>query len=229
MTAPDEARDRAALDDWIARFLDESGERGSIDAFLARHPDAPPGLAAALARVAQLDAAFPAARRAPALLGDWQLHEELGRGGVARVWRASSPRHPGQPAALKQLDTPLAADPRATARFRREVDLLRSLAHPHLARLLDSGTDDEGVPWLVLELCTGGSLADWLDARRAGHADLRPLRSRRAPARAADALPAAARARRGGPAARRTPHAAVPSNASSLRPAPPQRPPHRRC
>lgn len=154
-------------DEWIGRFLDEEGEAGDVAAFLARHPDAPHDLAGALARVQQLDAAFPRAERLPAALGGWQLCEELGRGGAARVWRAESARHPGVRAALKRLDPLLAVDPRAVARFHREAELLQSLAHPHLARLLDRGVDDAGVPWLVLELCDGGSLAAWLAARRA--------------------------------------------------------------
>ncbi|MBM4014709.1 MAG: hypothetical protein FJ293_07080 [Planctomycetes bacterium] len=76
--------DDTTRDEWIARFLDECGEQGDITAFLARHPDAPPSLAATLSSVARLGAAFPTPQPTPTTLGDWQLHEELGRGGTLR-------------------------------------------------------------------------------------------------------------------------------------------------
>ena len=48
------------------------------------------------------------------------------------------------------LDSPFVLE-----RFRHERQILASLDHPNIARLLDGGTTDEGIPYLVMELIEG--------------------------------------------------------------------------
>jgi len=96
----------------------------------------------------------------------WRVRERLGAGGMGVVYLAV--RDDGafqQQAALKLLKQSF---DRAEAldRFRRERQLLASLAHPNIARLLDGGTTPEGVPYLVMEHVAGTRLDDWCDARR---------------------------------------------------------------
>jgi tetratricopeptide (TPR) repeat protein len=50
------------------------------------------------------------------------------------------------------------------ARFTRERDILASLNHPHIARLLDAGVTPDGQPWLALEYVQGQPLTQWCDA-----------------------------------------------------------------
>jgi serine/threonine-protein kinase len=92
------------------------------------------------------------------LLPDHELGGELGRGNFGVVWRA---RHLqlDRDVAVKQLAPPVPGDESIEARFRREARLLASLDHPHVVRVYDYREDGD-VRLLVMELLTGGTLAD---------------------------------------------------------------------
>ena len=51
-------------------------------------------------------------------------------------------------------------------RLRTERQILASLTHPNIARLLDGGTTPEGVPYLVMELIDGEPITRYCDQRR---------------------------------------------------------------
>jgi len=99
------------------------------------------------------------------LIGPWQLQRELGQGGMSVVWLAHLPDQPDQPVALK---IPHAGPGQAllAQRLQRERSILASLQHPHIARLLDTGTTPQGLPYLVLEYVEGQSLLAHANARR---------------------------------------------------------------
>lgn len=95
------------------------------------------------------------------------------------VWRG---RHEEQgiPVAVKVLASRIAEDQSRLAAFRDEIHAIAGLDHPHIVTVLDAGTVDaraaahsgkrlqEGNPYLVMELCTGGTLSDMqLDSWRA--------------------------------------------------------------
>jgi outer membrane protein assembly factor BamB len=92
------------------------------------------------------------------LLPDYELGAELGRGNFGVVWRARH-RQLERDAAVKQLAAPTVGDDTVEARFRREARLLASLDHPHVVRVYDY-REDAAVRLLVMELLTGGTLAD---------------------------------------------------------------------
>ncbi|MEZ5962548.1 MAG: serine/threonine-protein kinase [Planctomycetota bacterium] len=98
----------------------------------------------------------------------YELLETLGAGGAGTVYRARHKRLDRE-VALKVLHPELAADAGALERFRREARTLARLQHPFLIGLLDFG-EVEGVSFLVLEYCRGGTLRRLLtgdaDARR---------------------------------------------------------------
>jgi serine/threonine protein kinase len=83
----------------------------------------------------------------------------LGRGGMAEVFRATD-TETDREVALKMLQ---GVESRDACRFRSEADVLARLDHPGLVKLRGSGTHD-GVPYLVLDLAGGLSLADALSA-----------------------------------------------------------------
>jgi eukaryotic-like serine/threonine-protein kinase len=94
-------------------------------------------------------------------LPGYQLHQRIGVGAVAEVYRAEPVGSPGRLVAVKRLrgDAPQ----RAVDELRREADVLGRLSHPNLLRILDVVPDGTGVA-LVLPLATGGSLAARLAA-----------------------------------------------------------------
>ena len=49
------------------------------------------------------------------------------------------------------------------SRFRRERQILASLEHPNIARLLDGGATEDGLPYLVMEYVKGVSIADYAE------------------------------------------------------------------
>jgi serine/threonine protein kinase len=51
-------------------------------------------------------------------------------------------------------------------RFRRERQLLAGLNHPHIARLLDGGTTEDGLPYLVMEYIDGQAIDRYCDSRQ---------------------------------------------------------------
>ena len=96
-------------------------------------------------------------------VGVYQIVEEIGHGGMGEVYRAF--RADGQyekEVALKLvrigLDTPALLE-----RFRHERQILASLDHPNIARLLDGGTTEEGVPYLVMELIQGTPIEQYCE------------------------------------------------------------------
>jgi serine/threonine-protein kinase len=103
----------------------------------------------------RMDAA--AAARIGTRLGDWELVECLGIGGMATVYRARDSG--GREAALKVIRPELAITPEFSERFRRECDLARRLDHPRIVKILDHG-EHEGASYLVMELHPKGTLAD---------------------------------------------------------------------
>ena len=99
------------------------------------------------------------------VVGRYRLHEEIGRGGMGVVYRAT--RDDGaftQTVALKLLH-PTAGEI-AVRRFTRERQILATLEHPSIARLLDGGISDRGEPYLVVELVDGVPIDRYCAERR---------------------------------------------------------------
>ena len=112
----------------------------------------------------------PAGRLAVSLADRYRLERELGRGGMAMVYRAYDVRH-DRPVAIKILRPELAASLGAD-RFLREIRFAARLQHPNILPLLDSGevAAEAGlgppVLWYAMPLVEGESLRDRL--RRGG-------------------------------------------------------------
>ena len=74
----------------------------------------------------------------------YTLEQEIGRGGMATVYRAQDTKH-GRPVAIKVLHAELAAS-LGPQRFRREIGVAARLQHPHILSVLDSGETASGQP-----------------------------------------------------------------------------------
>ncbi len=98
--------------------------------------------------------------------GEWLLTEEIGRGGMGAVYKAT--RGDGEfsiEAAVKILgrgfNSRILLD-----RFRQERQILARLEHPNIARLLDGGKTSSGQPYLVMEYVPGMPLTRYCDERQ---------------------------------------------------------------
>ncbi|MEM1177979.1 MAG: serine/threonine-protein kinase [Acidobacteriota bacterium] len=91
-------------------------------------------------------------------VGYVSVEEQLGEGGMGRVYRGVDQRL-GRKVALKVLRPEWASDPRMVNRLQREARLLSQLEHPMICRLYDV-VQHGGATGLVLELVTGESLRD---------------------------------------------------------------------
>jgi eukaryotic-like serine/threonine-protein kinase len=86
-----------------------------------------------------------------------ELLEEIGRGGMGRVFRA---RHAklDREVAVKLLPAELAIDPTFQARFEREARVLGRMSHPHIVAVHDFGALPDGSGYLVMQYVAGGTL-----------------------------------------------------------------------
>jgi serine/threonine protein kinase len=89
-------------------------------------------------------------------LSTYRIETEIGRGGMAVVY-AGWHEQLERPVALKVLAEHLAGDPEFRARFLREARLASKLHHPNLVQTYDI-TEVNGLPCIVMELVTGGTL-----------------------------------------------------------------------
>jgi eukaryotic-like serine/threonine-protein kinase len=119
------------------------------------------------------------------LVGRYRVGALLAAGGMGEVWAARDLLL-DRPVAVKVLGGALAGDGRSAERLRREARAAGRLDHPNIARVLDLGEQD-GRPYLVMELLEGESLAARID--RAG--PMAPAEAARVVAAVADALQAA--------------------------------------
>jgi serine/threonine protein kinase len=99
--------------------------------------------------------------RVVAALGQqYQLEQEIGRGGMSVVYRARD-RRLNRLVAIKVLPPELAYDPAIRTRFTREAQTAAQLSHAHIVPIYDVGEKD-GIAHFVMGLMTGGNLAELL-------------------------------------------------------------------
>lgn len=103
------------------------------------------------------------------VIGEYELLERLGEGGMGIVYKAFD-RRLKRLVALKIVRMNK-SDREAVARFRSEAETIAQLSHPNIIQIYEVG-DHEGLPFFALELAAGGSLAqhakgDPLPARQA--------------------------------------------------------------
>ncbi|MEU3408014.1 serine/threonine-protein kinase [Streptomyces sp. NPDC006670] len=98
-----------------------------------------------------------APRKDVVIAGRYRLGKRLGRGGMGTVWRASDELL-GRAVAVKELHV---GEDGETAGALREARTVAQVRHPHVVVVHDV-VEDDGRPYIVMELVEGGSLADRL-------------------------------------------------------------------
>jgi serine/threonine protein kinase/tetratricopeptide (TPR) repeat protein len=103
--------------------------------------------------------------------GVYTLEQEIGRGGMGRVFRAtrSGPDFQ-QEVAIKFVRRDL-LHPALLRRFSTERAILAALDHPGISRLIDANTAPDGTPYVVMEFVRGQAIDGWADARMLGMAE----------------------------------------------------------
>src|SRR5262249_52392853 len=119
------------------------------------------------AAVTRFESAFAEVETASAglpsgVVAHYELLAKLGEGGMGAVYRAR-PQFLSQEVALKRLPADRLHDESARARFRREMEAVGRVRHPHLVAARDAGVAD-GQPYLVLELLDGLDLGKVVQA-----------------------------------------------------------------
>jgi serine/threonine-protein kinase len=95
-------------------------------------------------------------------LGQYELQDRLGRGGMAAVYRAVQPAL-GRSVAVKVLPLSQVLDPTLPERFRREARMAANLLHPNIVPVYDFG-EWQGYLFIVMALITGGTLKERIHA-----------------------------------------------------------------
>ncbi len=151
------ARPAAERERWLANQCDDPAIRREVEAMLRAYQTNPEFLEQPVAELPREVESLLGVREIAVghRVGAYDLLSELGRGGMGEVFAAvRADGHYDQKVALKLVRAGYAT-PGIVERFRAERQILASLEHPNIARLIDGGTTDGGMPYLVMELVDG--------------------------------------------------------------------------
>jgi TolB-like protein/tRNA A-37 threonylcarbamoyl transferase component Bud32/thioredoxin-like negative regulator of GroEL len=98
-------------------------------------------------------------------IGNYQILEEIGRGGMGVIYRARQ-RHSRRIVALKRILSYHADSQETLARFRREAQAAASLDHPNILPIYEVSECDDGLPSFSMKFAGGGSLLNATAALR---------------------------------------------------------------
>src|SRR5213078_3068924 len=92
-------------------------------------------------------------------VGNYEILEEIGRGGMGVIYRARQ-RHSRRIVALKRMVSYHADSRETLERFRREAEAAASLDHPNILPIYEVSENEEGLPFFSMKFAGGGSLLE---------------------------------------------------------------------
>src|SRR5215216_2584861 len=98
------------------------------------------------------------------MLGPYRIIHQVGRGGMANVYKAYQPSV-DRYVAIKVLPTQLAESKEFAKRFQQEARIIAMLEHPHILPVFDYGESD-GIAYFVMRYLDAGTLKDKMEAGR---------------------------------------------------------------
>jgi serine/threonine protein kinase/Tfp pilus assembly protein PilF len=99
------------------------------------------------------------ARDADWRIGNYQILEEIGRGGMGVIYRARQ-RHSRRIVALKRILSHYTDSQNTLVRFRREAEAAASLDHPNILPIYEVSEGEDGLPFFSMKFAAGGSLLE---------------------------------------------------------------------
>src|SRR3954468_22718644 len=105
------------------------------------------------------------ARDKPWQLGNYEILEQIGCGGMGVIYRARQ-RHSRRIVAVKRVLSYRADSHGALQRFRREAQAVASLDHPNILPIYEVSESEDGLPFFSMKFAAGGSLLEVAPALR---------------------------------------------------------------
>src|SRR5947207_718401 len=99
------------------------------------------------------------------LLGNYQILEEIGRGGMGVIYRVRQ-RHSRRIVAIKRVLSYHADSQDTLMRFRREAQAAANLDHPNILPIYEVSESHDGLPFFSMKFASGGSLLEAAPALR---------------------------------------------------------------
>jgi serine/threonine protein kinase len=99
-------------------------------------------------------------------VGPYEILRQLGEGGMGSVYMAARADGAFRKLVALKIVRPAAASEQVLRRFQREREILASLDHPNIARILDGGTTEDGLPYLVMDYVEGETIDAYCDHHR---------------------------------------------------------------
>lgn len=161
-----EAERHAALLDLLPleiEYRQRAGETVRVSDYTHRFPDADHDWLASLLGMTSVTGVPAVVRQLPEKLGDYQIIDRIGGGGMGTVYKALHVRM-GRVVALKVLRPEIQQNPMLIQRFNREVRAAARLTHPNIVVALDAREQD-GLHFLITEFVTGLDLEQTVRSR----------------------------------------------------------------
>src|SRR5947208_17098375 len=154
--------------DELRHFLEQAcvsdaALRARVEELMRAHRDAGPFLGGAEKQDATRDQ--PIAERPGTVIGPYKLLQQIGEGGMGTVFMAEQ-THPVQRKVALKLIKPGMDSRQVIARFEAERQALAMMDHVNIARVLDAGTTESGLPYFVMELVEGIPIVDYCDGQQ---------------------------------------------------------------
>jgi non-specific serine/threonine protein kinase/serine/threonine-protein kinase len=161
------AVDAAAREEFLRQACpDDDALRGEAASLVEAHERAGSFLADAVLKGGLLvDPAPDEDDLSGVLIGPYRILALVGRGGMGSVYRAQRADAAYEKVVALKVVKRGMDTASVLARFQAERTILARLEHPHIARLLDGGSTDDGRPWLVMEYVDGQRIDRWVETR----------------------------------------------------------------
>ncbi len=101
-------------------------------------------------------------------IGAYEILREIGSGGMGSVYLAARADDVFRKRVAIKLARPEVVSSGMLARFHQEREILAALDHPNIARVLDGGATEEGIPYFIMEYVEGSPIDSYCDEHKLG-------------------------------------------------------------